>query len=151
LQQAPSIEALAQRLGLPAAALAGSVERFNAGARAGVDADFGRGRTAYQRHLGDPSVSPNPTLRPLTEGPFYALRLQPADIAGSRGLLTDAQTRVLGPQGPIGGLHAVGNDMQSVMGAGYPGPGINLGPAVVFAYAAAQAMRPAAAPNQEIC
>jgi hypothetical protein len=29
--------------------------------------------------------------------------------------------------------------MQSMMGATYPGPGINLGPAVVFAYAAAQA------------
>jgi hypothetical protein len=33
----------------------------------------------------------------------------------------------------------VGNEMQSVMGSAYPGPGINLGPAIVFAYAAVQA------------
>jgi succinate dehydrogenase/fumarate reductase flavoprotein subunit len=63
------------------------------------------------------------------------------DIACSRGLVTDAQTRVLHREHnrPVSGLYAVGNDMQSMMGATYPGPGINLGPAVVFAYAAAQA------------
>ena len=144
--QAPTLAALAKRLQLPPQALARSVERFNAFARAGADADFGRGVTPYQRNLGDPAVSPNPTLRPLTEAPFHAVRLHPADIAGSRGLCTDEHARVLGPQGPIPGLHAVGNDMQSVMGASYPGPGINLGPAVVFAYAAAQALRG----NQEI-
>ncbi|WP_288254939.1 FAD-dependent oxidoreductase [uncultured Hydrogenophaga sp.] len=144
--QAPTLAALAERLQLPPHALARSVERFNAFARAGADADFGRGVTPYQRNLGDPAVSPNPTLRPLTEAPFHAVRLHPADIAGSRGLCTDEHARVLGPQGPIPGLHAVGNDMQSVMGASYPGPGINLGPAVVFAYAAAQALRV----NQEI-
>lgn len=139
--QAPTLASLAERLQLPAPALARSVERFNALARAGADEDFGRGTTPYQRNLGDPSVLPNPTLRALSEAPFHAVRLQPADIAGSRGLRCDGHARVLGPQGPIPGLHAVGNDMQSVMGASYPGPGINLGPAVVFACAAAQALR----------
>src|SRR5690606_12993370 len=46
--QAPSIDALAERLSLPASALVRSVERFNAFARAGTDEDFGRGRTPYQ-------------------------------------------------------------------------------------------------------
>ena len=141
LVQAPTLDALAMRLQLPPSALTSSVARFNALARAGADGDFGRGSTAYQRNLGDPAVSPNPTLRPLSEAPFYAVRLHPADIAGSRGLRCDEHARVLGPQGPIMGLYAVGNDMQSVMGASYPGPGINLGPAVVFAYAAAKALR----------
>ena len=36
---------------------------------------------------------------------------------------------------PIPGLYACGNDMQSVMGGTYPGPGITLGPALAFAYA----------------
>jgi len=38
---------------------------------------------------------------------------------------------------PIPRLYACGNDMQSIMGGTYPGPGITLGPAVAFAYAAA--------------
>ena len=37
---------------------------------------------------------------------------------------------------PIPGLYACGNDMASVMGGSYPGPGITLGPALVFAYRA---------------
>lgn len=49
------------------------------------------------------------------------------------GLVTDASARVLGADGePIEGLYACGNDMQSVMNGAYPGPGITLGPALVF-------------------
>jgi len=55
------------------------------------------------------------------------------------GLITDASARVLDPQGnPIPGLYACGNDMQSVMNGAYPGPGITLGPALVFGYLAAR-------------
>ena len=39
---------------------------------------------------------------------------------------------------PIPGLYASGNDMNSVMGGTYPGPGITLGPAIAFAYAAVE-------------
>ena len=38
---------------------------------------------------------------------------------------------------PIGGLYAVGNDMDSLMAGTYPGPGITLGPALTFGYLAA--------------
>jgi hypothetical protein len=45
---------------------------------------------------------------------------------------------------PIARLYACGNDMQSIMGGTYPGPGITLGPAIAFAYvAASDAVRPA--------
>src|SRR6266699_3184206 len=40
---------------------------------------------------------------------------------------------------PIRGLFAVGNDMHSIMRGAYPGPGVTLGPALVFAYAASKA------------
>ena len=58
--------------------------------------------------------------------------------APPRGLVTDEVARVLdaGNQ-PIAGLYACGNDMQSIMGGTYPGPGITLGPAIAFAYIAA--------------
>jgi hypothetical protein len=147
LVRADSCDAMATALGMPPQALASTVARFDRMAADGVDLDFGRGRNAYQRNLGDPAHAPNPTLRPLAPGPWFALRLQVADIACSRGLVTDTHARVLHrEQGmAIEGLHAVGNDMQSVMGGAYPGPGINLGPAVVFAYAAAHAAANAAA------
>lgn len=47
-------------------------------------------------------------------------------------------------------LFAVGNDMHSVMGDAYPGPGITLGPALVFAFAAARAARAGLAPAGEV-
>ena len=47
--------------------------------------------------------------------------------------------RVLAADGtPIPGLYACGNDMQSVMNGAYPGPGITLGPALVFGVLAAR-------------
>jgi succinate dehydrogenase/fumarate reductase flavoprotein subunit len=141
LVRAPSIAALAGQLGIDAVALQRTIERMNGHARTGVDTDFQRGSTAYQRNLGDPAVQPNPTLAPIAQAPYYAVRLQPADIAASAGLATDAEARVLRDDAPIAGLYAVGNDMQSVMGDAYPGPGINLGPALVFAYAAVQAAK----------
>jgi succinate dehydrogenase/fumarate reductase flavoprotein subunit len=134
-----SLQALARQLGMEPEVLMASVGRINAAARTGVDVDFGRGSTLYQRNLGDPGVQPNPTLGPLETPPFYAVRLHTGDIASSVGLVTDVDARVLREGRPIAGLFAVGNDMQSVMGSAYPGPGINLGPAVVFALAAASA------------
>ena len=53
------------------------------------------------------------------------------------GLVTDENARVLDGSGePIPGLYAAGNDMNSVMGGTYPGPGITLGPALTFGYLA---------------
>ena len=95
----------------------------------------------------------SPTLGPIRTPPFSAIRLQVGDIAASAGLVTDADARVLADDEPIPGLFAIGNEMQSVMGNAYPGPGINLGPAIAFAYAAVEAAgRPAALsqPNQEV-
>ncbi len=147
LTEAPTLAALAQQLGIDAAALQASVERFNGFARTGVDEDFQRGSTVYQRNLGDPTVQPNPTLGPIEQAPFYAVTLYPGDIGSVVGLATDADARVLRDEEPIEGLFAVGNDMQSMMGGAYPGPGINLGPAIVFAYVATQAAARAAAPH----
>jgi hypothetical protein len=137
--EAPTIAGLAERLGIDGAALQETIERLNRFAHTGIDEDFHRGSTAYQRNLGDPTVQPNPTLGAIDEPPFYAVTIYPGDIGAITGLATDADARVLRGDVPIEGLFAVGNDMQSIMGGAYPGPGINLGPAVVFAYAAARA------------
>ncbi|PXW97412.1 succinate dehydrogenase/fumarate reductase flavoprotein subunit [Sphaerotilus hippei] len=134
LTQGATLDELAQRLGIDAAGLRDSVARFNHLAATGVDSDFHRGETDYQRHLGDASrAGPNPCLGALTQAPFYAVRLYPGDIGACAGLVTDAGARLLDGQGrPLPGLYAVGNDMRSVMGGVYTGPGITLGPGLVF-------------------
>lgn len=136
---APTLAALAARIGVDATALEATVERFNGFARSGVDADFGRGNSAYDRYYGDPLVRPNPNLAPLERGPFTALRLVPGDLGTKGGLLTDADARVLRADGSvIEGLYAAGNNSASVMGRTYPGPGSTLGPAAVFGHLAAR-------------
>ena len=148
LRAAGDWPALAALLGIPAAALERTVALFNADAVRGVDAAFGRGASSLDRHNGDPDHAPNPSLAPLAAPPFYAVELHHADLAPSIGLATDEDARVLGGAGePTEGLYACGNDMASIMRGAYPGPGITLGPALVFAYRAAchMAGRPALA------
>lgn len=138
LMKAPTIEALARKLRLPSEALIATVERFNAGARRGVDEEFARGAAAYDRMYGDPSVQPNPTLAPIDQAPFYAFPIYAGDIGTCGGLCTDEYARVLDAERrPIAGLYAVGNNAASVMGGSYPGAGSTLGPSMTFAYIAA--------------
>jgi succinate dehydrogenase/fumarate reductase flavoprotein subunit len=139
LSAADTIEQLALRLNIDPGQLRETVDRMNLYARTGRDPEFGRGSTVYQNHNGDASAGgANPNLGRIAMAPFYAVRLYPSDIGTSSGLVTDEVARVLdaGNQ-PIAGLYACGNDMQSIMGGTYPGPGITLGPAIAFAYIAA--------------
>ncbi|ASL27952.1 FAD-dependent oxidoreductase [Azotobacter chroococcum] len=130
---------LAGRLGIDAAGLQDSVRRINDYARSGVDLDYRRGTTDYQRVNGDAAQQPNPNLGSIGTAPFYAVRLYPGDIGAATGFATDTDARVLDKDdAPIDGLYAVGNDMHSIMGGTYPGPGITLGPGLTFAYLAAQ-------------
>ncbi|MCU4184195.1 FAD-dependent oxidoreductase [Acidiferrimicrobium sp. IK] len=136
--EASSWEQLAAKTGLPADTLAETVERFNQAARAGVDADFARGRSAYDRYYGDPTL-PNPCLNELVKPPFYAIKLLPGDLGTKGGLTTDEHARVLREDGTvIPGLYATGNTSASVMGNDYPGAGATIGPAIVFGWIAAR-------------
>lgn len=141
LRTGATIEALAERIGVPPDTLAATVMRFNAHAREGKDPEFGRGGDIYQRHFGDADVKPNPNVAPLAAAPFFAVAVHPADLGMSLGLATDGEARVLDESGaPIPGLHACGNDMNSIMNGAYPGPGITLGPAITFGYVAAASL-----------
>ena len=139
LVEAGSIDALAAQLKIDAAPLARTIADMNRYAETGTDTAFGRGTTAYHRVNGDATHTPNPNLGPIKTPPFYAVRLFPGDIGAATGLVTDKSAQVLGADNqPIGGLYAIGNDMHSIMGGTYPGPGITIGPAIVFAYRAVQ-------------
>lgn len=137
LKRAPTIAALAAEIGTPAQALADTVAEFNRHAAKGDDPLFGRGGDIYQRSLGDADQTPNPCVAELRDAPFYAVAVLPADLGMAAGLRTDAGARVLDDHGaPIPGLYACGNDMASIMEGAYPGPGITLGPALVFGWLA---------------
>jgi 3-oxosteroid 1-dehydrogenase len=141
LYSGKTLNALAVALGIDPDRLRVTVERFNGFARTGVDQDFGRGNSAYDRYYGDPTVHPNSNLGPLEKAPFTAVRLVPGDLGTKGGLLTDADGRVLRDDGSsIPGLYASGNTTASVMGRTYPGPGSTIGPAVVFGLRAARHM-----------
>src|SRR5882757_5797244 len=65
---ARTLEELAQKTSLPADEFKATVERFNGFARTGVDEDFKRGESAYDRYYGDPTNKPNPNLGEIKIG-----------------------------------------------------------------------------------
>lgn len=140
LTEGKTLAELANKLGISSTGLAQAVADNNAFAQTGVDTQFHRGETAYQQNIGDATAgAPNPNLGPISEGPYFAVKLYPGDIGAAQGLQTNEHAQVLNAQGQvIGGLYAVGNDMNSIMGGVYPAPGITLGPGLVFASLAVQ-------------
>lgn len=141
LLRAPTLAGLAAKAGIDADALERTVAEFNANAALGTDPAFGRGINAYNAYQGDPAQRPNPCLAPILQAPFYCVKTVPGDLGTFMGIATNAHGGVLSRGGaPIEGLFAVGNDMASLFGGHYPGPGSNLGPAMTFGYLCAHHM-----------
>ncbi len=139
VRRGETLEELAAQIDVSPTALQETVDRFNGFARRGVDEDFGRGESAYDRYYSDPRVKPNPSLHVLDRAPFYAVKIVPGDLGTKGGLVTDERARALRPDGSvIDGLYAAGNVSSAVMGHTYAGPGATIGPALVFGYLAAE-------------
>ena len=134
-----SLSELAESIGVPADALAATVERWNAQCETGVDADHGRGENPYDLWYGDQrwTGTPRSVLGPLDEPPFFAVEVHSGALGTKGGPQTDRDARVLDLGGePIPGLYAAGNAMASVTGMSYAGGGGTLGPAMAFGYRA---------------
>lgn len=148
--KADTLAELAEKTGLPADAFAATVERFNGFARTGVDEDFKRGQSAYDRYYGDPTNKPNPNLGEIKQGPFYAAKMVPGDLGTKGGIRTDVRGRALrDDDSVIDGLYAAGNVSSPVMGHTYPGPGGTIGPAMTFGYLAALDIAASAAASRK--
>ena len=136
--RADSHAELGAKIGVPVSEFTRTMTRFNESAHAGEDPDFGRGRSAYDRYYGDPTITPNPNLRPLVKGPFYAVKMVLSDLGTCGGLKADGRARVLREDGTaIPGLYAIGNTAANAFGTTYPGAGATIAQGLVYGYVAA--------------
>lgn len=139
IEQADTLEALADKLGIDPEGLLDTVARFNGFCAEGEDRDFGRGWSAYDRFFGDARHGPNPNLGTLERGPFCAIPIHPG-MLGTKGgpkTTTSAQVRRVGG-GNIAGLYAVGNTAAGLGGAGYAGGGITIGASMLMGWIAGE-------------
>ena len=100
--QGDSAEALAEAMGVPADALAATLDTWNAAVAAGEDAEFGR--TSF--------------ANPLDTAPYYAIAVAPGVHHTMGGLVINETAQVLNAEGtPINGLFAAGEVTGGVHGA----------------------------------
>lgn len=108
IHEADSIAELAEKLGLPAAALEKTIDEFNAACDGTGTDPFGR---------------PPELRRAIKSGPFYGVETWPVLFNTQGGPRRDAECRVVNTEGePIRGLFSAG-ELGSMFGAYYPGGG----------------------------
>ncbi|MFC0582840.1 FAD-dependent oxidoreductase [Micrococcoides hystricis] len=143
LIEASTLEELAEKINVPQKNLLATVERFNEHAVRGIDPDYARGESEYDRYWGDAdSEWPNPSLGPLQYGPYYALEVVNGAFGSCGGIATDEKARVLNVDFEvIPGLYAAGNSAENPFASGYPGAGATLGPIMTMSYLAGMDIR----------
>jgi succinate dehydrogenase/fumarate reductase flavoprotein subunit len=121
--EAQTLEQLADRLRIPADAMAGAVARYNEHAALGEDRDFRK---------------PARFLRPVEQPPFYGVEVRPSTVGiTAYGIEIDAEGHVLTPSsGEIEGLFAAGECTGGVVGTRYVGSGNGWASCLVFGRAA---------------
>lgn len=122
IQQADSIEELAEKCGMDPAVLCGTVEHYNELVEKGVDEDF------YKE---------SSRLAPIDTPPFFAARVGGMLLATLNGLSVNANLEVVNEAGDaIGGLFANGNDCGGTYAHVYPSrfTGLHMGRTLSFAW-----------------
>ena len=104
LKEAATVAELAQAIGVPAADLEATLNRYNTYQKEGVDKDFGRSATGMTASL--------------VTAPYYAVRVTPAIHHTMGGLSVNTDTQALRADGtPIPGLYAAGEVTGGLHGA----------------------------------
>lgn len=141
--QGPSLTALARKLGIDPAGLEETAARFNVDAAAGRDGAFGRGQNLWiQRFSGDPGNHPSPIIGPVSQPPFFGIRLYLLGTGiGAAGIRAGLDGRALRHDGSaIEGLFAAGTSAaMTTSGTGY-NSGFSISRAITFGYLAANAV-----------
>lgn len=136
MRAADSVGELAKLIAMAPDRLEATLHRFNAMAARGVDDDFRRGESLYDRYYGDPACVPNPCLRALS-GRLYAFEIHPGELGSKGGMVVDVEGRVVDGSGvAIDGIYAAGNATANPLGDLYPGAGGTLGPGMTWGFLA---------------
>ena len=111
-----TLEELADAVGIDPDTFTNTVETYNHDYEAGEDSQFGMSAEE---------------MTPVTEGPFYALKIRPATMGTIPGLKVDVDTRVLNQDGePIPNLFAAGETViGNMIMDEYPSSGMGIGSA----------------------
>ena len=128
IYNAPTLEELARKMGVPAAPLVQTVNDYNAAVEAGADPQFGR--TTLVASFGKPVKIEKP--------PFYAFPSTAAILGTYGGVLVNNKAEVVDVFGEaIPGLYAAGEIVGGVHGAAYM-TGTAFGKALIFGRLAAR-------------
>ncbi|CAB4836751.1 MAG: FAD-dependent oxidoreductase [Actinobacteria bacterium] len=137
---ANSIRDLAALIGLDADTLEATVATFDENASQGRDPLF------HRTELG--LMAPG-AVRPLNQGPFYAVVIWPGALGTNGGPRLDTNGQVRGYRTPvIDGLYAAGNTAASAYAWAYPGGGATIANGMVFGFRAGRHL--AAQPARDI-
>ena len=136
IRKADTIEALAAEVGLDPQALRATVDRFNGWSKEGVDRDFQRGETVWERFY-----TKDRALGTVDTGPFYAAPFLYVSLGTKGGPRTNRYGQVLRPdRSVIGGLYCAGLAAASPIGTKAVGAGTTIGPYLTFGYVAGKAI-----------
>ena len=136
IRKADTIEALAGEIDLDPSALRATVDRFNGWSTEGVDRDFHRGETLWERFY-----TKDRALGMIEVGPFYAAPFLYVSLGTKGGPRTNRHGQVLRPdRSVIGGLYCAGLAAASPIGTKAVGAGTTIGPFLTFGYVAGTAI-----------
>jgi 3-oxosteroid 1-dehydrogenase len=136
VRTADTIEALAGKIGLDPKTLRATVDRFNGWKAEGIDRDFHRGETAWERYY-----TRDRALETVEQPPFHAAPFLYVSLGTKGGPRTDRHCRVLRKDGSvIGGLYCAGIAMAHPIGTKAVGAGTTIGPCLTFGYIAGRAI-----------
>lgn len=130
----PTLGELAVAIGVPAATLEATIERWNSQLPVtGVDPDF-------ERHLTLTAKGADPRLPRVATPPFFAVRIVPGELVVTHyGMRIDQDAAVLDVAGaPVSGLFAAGEAGGGVLGPRYVGGGNAISNAITMGRIAGQ-------------
>jgi 3-oxosteroid 1-dehydrogenase len=136
VRRADALEGLAGKIGLDPRKLRATVDRFNGWSKEGVDHDFHRGETAWERYYtGDRA------LGTVEQAPFFAAPFLYSSLGTKGGPCTNRHCEVLrADKSVIGGLYCAGIAMAHPIGTKAVGAGTTIGPCLTFGYIAGRAI-----------
>lgn len=138
VRSAPTLEELAEKIALDPAKLRATIDRFNGWSKEGVDRDFHRGETAWERYY---TGTVEKALGTVEQGPFFAAPFLYASLGTKGGPRTNARCEVLRPdKSVIGGLYCAGIAMAHPIGTKAVGAGTTIGPCLTFGYIAGKSI-----------